>query len=100
MQNTIFRIVQELFGNACRHSRSPRVRVALRERDGRIHLSVRDWGVGFDSEDTPKQRFGLQGVRERVRLLEGRVTIDSAPDEGTEVSVELPLNTGETTLAT
>ena len=94
MQNTVFRIVQESLSNACRHSRSRRIHVALRERDGRIHISVRDWGVGFNPDDVQQQRFGLQGIRERVRLLDGRVAIESAPNEGTHVSVELPLAGG------
>ncbi len=95
LQNAVFRIVQESLSNACRHSRSRRIHVALRERDGRIHISVRDWGVGFNPDDVQQRRFGLQGIRERVRLLDGRVAIESAPDEGTHISVELPLAGGD-----
>jgi signal transduction histidine kinase len=95
LQNTVFRIVQESLSNACRHSRSRRIHVALRESDGRIHISVRDWGVGFNPDDVQRQRFGLQGIRERVRLFDGRVVIESAPNEGTHVSVELPLAGGD-----
>jgi len=52
---------------------------------------VIDWGVGFKPEEVEEQRFGLQGIRERARLLDGRVVIDSKPGQGTRVAVELPL---------
>ncbi len=77
--------------NACRHSHSDRDRVSLAQRDDRICIDVRDWGVGFDPASVGKQRFGLQGIRERVRLLEGHASIESAPNQGTRVCVELPL---------
>lgn len=91
LETAIFRIAQESLQNACRHSRSDRVRVELAERDGRVHVEVRDWGIGFCADSVEEQRFGLQGIRERVRLLEGRVVIESVPGEGTRIAVELPL---------
>jgi two-component system, NarL family, sensor histidine kinase DegS len=91
LEAAIFRIVQESLRNACRHSGSDRVRVELIQREQRLHVDVCDWGVGFSVENVEEQRFGLQGIRERVRLLGGRVVIDSAPGKGTHISVELPL---------
>ncbi len=87
----IFRIVQETLTNAARHSGSKRVRITLMQVANRIRLEVRDWGVGFDPARVDKNRFGLQGIRERARLLDGRVAIESAPGKGTHVVVELPL---------
>jgi len=52
---------------------------------------VRDWGVGFDVKNVPKDRLGLEGIRLRARLAGGRATIDSAPGQGTTIVVELPL---------
>jgi beta-phosphoglucomutase len=92
LENAIFRIVQESLGNACRHSRSPKVHVAIGRRNGRLCIGIRDWGIGFDPRVVAEQRFGLQGIRERVRLLEGRVAIESAPGKGTHIAVELPLS--------
>ncbi len=94
LENAIFRIVQESLQNACRHSRSERIHISLTQRDGRICIDVRDWGVGFDPKAVEERRFGLQGIRERVRLLDGRVTIESSPSRGTHIAVELPM-TGE-----
>jgi PAS domain S-box-containing protein len=91
LESGLFRIVQELLHNACRHSRSDRIRIHLGDHDHRIHLDVRDWGVGFNSETIEEHRFGLQGIRERVRLLDGTVVIESALGKGTHVVVELPL---------
>ncbi|MCE5266879.1 MAG: PAS domain S-box protein [Planctomycetaceae bacterium] len=91
LQTAVFRIAQESVANACRHSHSPRVRIELRDGDGWIHLAVRDWGVGFRMDSVAKDRFGLQTIRERVRLLDGRVAIESSPNEGTSISVDLPL---------
>ena len=91
LENTIFRIVQESLNNAWRHSRSDRIRVAICRRNDRICIDVRDWGIGFDPAAVEEHRFGLQGIRERVRLMEGSVAIESKPGEGTHVSAELPL---------
>jgi beta-phosphoglucomutase len=91
LENAVFRIVQESLNNACRHSRSDKIRVSLARRGNRICIEVRDWGVGFEPSAVATHRFGLQGIRERTRLLDGTVAIESAPGKGTRVIVELPL---------
>ena len=99
LENAIFRIVQESLTNATRHSRSDRIRVSLIQRGNRVYIDVRDWGIGFDPAAIEEHRFGLQGIRERVRLLDGRMAIESAPGEGTHISVELPLAAKDDALA-
>lgn len=91
LENAVFRIVQESLANACRHSGSSRLSVELVQREARLCIAVRDWGCGFDPGQTPEGRFGMRGIRERVRLLGGDVSITSAPGQGTIVSVELPI---------
>ncbi len=91
LETALFRVVQESLNNACRYSRSERIRIELKQTDDRVHVEVRDWGVGFDPETIQENRFGLQGIRERSRLLDGEVVIESAPGEGTRVAVTLPL---------
>ena len=61
------------------------------ERDRQLFVEVADWGVGFNPDAVTEHRFGLQGMRERVRLMEGKVTIQSGPNQGTIVSVRLPV---------
>ena len=91
LEVTIYRVVQEAITNIKRHSRSDRAEIRLTEVDDRIHMEIRDWGVGFDPDVVNENRFGLQGIRERARLLHGRAVIDSAPGEGTRIFVDLPL---------
>jgi len=91
LENTIFRIVQECLTNACRHSKSERVLVRLAQRGDRVRVEVRDWGVGFDPDAVRGLHFGLQGIRERARLLSGQAVIWSAPGQGCQILVDLPL---------
>ena len=57
----------------------------------RVYLEVEDWGVGFDPDAVVGDRFGLEGIRERARLLGGQVTIESQAGKGSCVRVILPL---------
>lgn len=90
-ENAVYRIAEEGLRNACRHSHSPRVRVELLQTDDRLRLSVQDWGRGFDVASVSSQRFGLESIRARARLLGGHADIRSRPSEGTCVTVEMPL---------
>ncbi len=91
LESTIFRVVQESLNNAYRHSHSDKIRIELRQRKQEVHVAVRDWGVGFDLNTVEEGHFGLQGIRERVRLLGGRVLIDTTPNQGTHIHIQLPL---------
>jgi PAS domain S-box-containing protein len=95
LEVALFRIVQECLTNASRHSQSPKIRVELSQLENRVRLTVQDWGVGFDPHEVKGERFGLRGIRERVRLLGGTAEIDSAPGKGTTIIVELPLVEGD-----
>jgi signal transduction histidine kinase len=92
-----YRIVQEALTNAVRHAGpAPAVQVELDERQGALHLSVRDDGTGPAPGGTPG--FGLVGMRERARSVGG--TLDAGPRTGGgfEVTAVLPLaTTGERT---
>jgi PAS domain S-box-containing protein len=92
-----FRVAQEALTNVARHAGARRVRVGLRIRGGSLRLVVRDDGVGFDPESTLRRGaegrgMGLMGMRERAALLGGRVAFRSAPGQGTEVRLTLPLD--------
>jgi PAS domain S-box-containing protein len=90
-ENAIYRIVQEGITNACKHSKSKKVRVSLLQRGNRVRIEIRDWGVGFNPGALPEQRFGLTGIRERARLLGGKCMMRSKPGDGTAIIVELPV---------
>jgi PAS domain S-box-containing protein len=91
LENAIYRICQEALANACQHSKSKLVRVRLVQRGDRVRIEIRDWGAGFDVNKVRENRFGLEGIRQRARLLGGKCSIRSKTDQGTRVIVELPV---------
>lgn len=91
LASTIYRVVQESLNNACRHSRSDSVRVVLAPRGTRLAITVEDWGIGFDPDAVPADRYGLRGLRERARTFGGEVILRSRRGWGTKVSIEFPL---------
>lgn len=91
LESAIFRIVQEALSNIRAHSGSRRAKIELIEHGRQLRLVVRDWGKGFDPANVSEGRFGLQGIRQRGRLLGATVVIESQPGEGTTVVVDFPL---------
>jgi signal transduction histidine kinase len=89
---TLFRLLQEALHNGSKHSGAKRMEVELYEKSDEIHLIVRDSGRGFDVEKALQGKgLGLTSMRERVRLVNGAITIDSKPMGGTTIHVGLPL---------
>ena len=89
LETGIYRIVQEALTNAVKHGQAQRAAVELVERDHSLRVSVRDDGTGFEPA-AATDGFGLVGMRERVELLGGELTIESAPGSGTRIAVSLP----------
>jgi PAS domain S-box-containing protein len=88
----LFRVAQEALRNVARHAGAGRVEISVRQRNGGLHLEVRDDGRGFDATGPPKPpALGLSGMRERVRHLRGELDIESAPRRGTSIRAWLPL---------
>ena len=87
----IYRIAQQAVTNAVRHAGARNVCVRLTRDASGLHLRVEDDGVGFDPAHVPVDRFGLVGMRERARLLGGTLVVESAPDAGTAIDVNIPL---------
>jgi signal transduction histidine kinase len=85
----IYRVVQEALHNIVQHAGARTVKVAVEQADGRVQLSIRDDGRGFDPQR--EKGMGLLGIQERVARLGGRFTIDSRAGEGTEIRIELPV---------
>ena len=92
LENTVFRIVQECVNNACRHSKSKKVKVELTQHDDQLRVEVRDWGVGFKVGDVDEGHFGLEGIQERAKVFGGHAVIKSSLRKGTDIIVELPLH--------
>ena len=91
LEGCVFRIVQEALNNMQRHSGVKQGTIELKRSDDMLRLAVADSGVGFDPHGLPAGRFGLQGMRERARLLSGHLVLDSAPGQGTTVRLEMPI---------
>jgi two-component system sensor histidine kinase DegS len=87
----LFRAMQELLGNAARHSQGTQVKVMLDMGDDRIRVSVEDNGKGFDSDAVMQgTSLGLKLIRERAEMLGGNFEIDSAVGKGTRISFAVP----------
>jgi signal transduction histidine kinase len=88
----LFRIVQEALNNVVKHSGAREAHVTLRWTGDVLLLSVTDAGRGFDERRAARQKgLGLDSMRERLRLIEGELTIDSQPDRGTAILARVPL---------
>ncbi|HLA08596.1 MAG TPA: sensor histidine kinase [Anaerolineales bacterium] len=83
----LFRAIQELLGNAARHSQATTIKVLLDMGEDRIRVSVDDNGKGFDSESVLHgNSLGLKLIRERAEMLGGSFEVDSAIGKGTRIS--------------
>ena len=89
------RTTQELLANVRKHAKATHVTVTLSYISDVVALDIRDDGAGFATEASTGG-FGLRGLRERTQLFGGTVDIDSAPGEGTTVSVTIPAFRTET----
>lgn len=88
----LYRVVQEALQNVTKHSRASQVRIELNGTLETLVLRIVDQGVGFDPDaDTAEAGLGLISMRERVRLINGRISVYSAPGQGTHVEVRVPL---------
>ena len=94
LETAVYRLVQEALNNVSKHSMAQRAELQVRELPGHIEIEVSDDGVGFEP-NLVREGFGLVGMRERVTLLGGTLTIDSTPGLGTRVRAEIPIGPAE-----
>jgi signal transduction histidine kinase len=93
LETLVFRAVQEALTNALKHSGSRAAVVELDLGGPTIRVRVADRGAGFDPDETlagPATGAGLTGMRDRVGLFGGRLTVASSPGLGTEIVLEVP----------
>ena len=96
IETECFRVAQEALTNVVRHAQAKTVNVELRKEAGRLHLRVRDDGIGFDAGTVREQAvrgasLGLLSMEERAALAGGGLEFKSVPGKGTEVHVWFPL---------
>ena len=98
----ILRIIQEALNNVRTHAKAEETSVVIRRISGQqkagglIRIMIFDDGEGFDSENQlpptdASSHFGISGMEMRAKLLDGTLTVNSSPDTGTEVRLEIPL---------
>jgi PAS domain S-box-containing protein len=89
----LFRVLQEAVQNAIKHSGARDFEVSLRRGSDEIELTIRDWGVGFDTDQAGKGRgLGLTSMKERLKLVDGQLAIDSKLQRGTTIRARVPLS--------
>jgi signal transduction histidine kinase len=87
---TVYRLVQEALTNISKYARASHVEIGLWAKEGQVHVSVRDNGVGFDTGTPRVSAHGLLGMRYRLETEGGRLAIVSTPGQGTLVEADLP----------
>ena len=87
----LFRLIQESIQNVIKHASAESIQVNIRIEKNQVSVSIRDDGIGFDIEKKKENSFGLIGMRERVEMLDGEITINSKFGNGTTVYVNIPL---------
>lgn len=95
----LYRVLQEALGNIERHAAARAVTVGLERDGGFLRASISDNGRGFDPAFPDRRRarpgMGLVDMRERAEFTGGRCTLRSAPGQGTEIVIEMPLRSGD-----
>jgi PAS domain S-box-containing protein len=88
----LFRIVQEALRNVVKHGKTGEAKVELIGHAHEIDLRISDSGAGFNPQSAEaKGGLGLVSMRERLRLIGGRLTLESEPSQGTRIRVHVPL---------
>jgi signal transduction histidine kinase len=94
----IFTIVQEAITNAKKHARASRIDIEVTPTDDKLTVVVRDNGVGFDPKavtDRYDERgsLGMLNMQERAEIVNGTLSLESKPGQGTTITLQLPINT-------
>jgi len=87
---TVYRLVQEALTNITKYAKATKVQVRVSSVDGRVSVSVRDNGIGFDTALPRSSAHGLLGMRYRLETEGGRLAMRSAPGQGTLIQADLP----------
>jgi PAS domain S-box-containing protein len=100
IQAALYRVVQECLTNITRHAYATQVHIELRMGKSEVILHIGDNGVGMGAEAANKHgSFGLIGMRERIYILGGSVTINSQSGKGTNITIELPRSSSKQELS-
>jgi len=97
-RTVLYRVAQEALNNVARHAQASQAEVRIEKLDGAICMRIIDNGKGFVEERVlhakMSKRLGLLGMRERLEMVNGNITIESTPGKGTTVLAQIPLTNG------
>jgi signal transduction histidine kinase len=90
----VYRIVQESLNNILKHSRAKKARITLERDVHEVLLKIEDDGCGFKTgkDGDGAKGLGLKNIAERVRMLGGKIKLDSKPDKGTHIEITIPIS--------
>lgn len=91
MEVALFRFVQECLTNVVKHAQASEAWVKIEFRKQFVILIVEDNGIGFDPEKMMEKGFGILGMKERMKLLNGSIDVQSSAREGTKLTFKIPL---------
>ena len=91
IETALYRVVQEALTNVLRHAGATRVSIVLQRTPETVSAVIDDNGRGFDAESLSNFRLGILGMRERMSLMGGTLTVESEPGQGTAVFARIPL---------
>jgi two-component system, NarL family, sensor histidine kinase YdfH len=90
VKETVIRTTAEALTNIAHHARAQHVEVDVQVKEEELSITVKDDGVGFDPSSIPSGHYGLLGIQERVRLVNGSFEIKSEPNMGTTLTIHVP----------
>jgi len=92
IQEVVSRAVAESLTNIARHANASHASVNIATNEKHLTLTIQDDGIGFDPAQIPSDHYGLLGMRERIRLISGNFSVESTPQKGTILNIEIPLD--------
>ncbi|WP_251519563.1 MULTISPECIES: GAF domain-containing sensor histidine kinase [Staphylococcus] len=91
IEENIYRIIQEAMNNTKKHSHTSTILLKLNQQQHRLLVDIEDEGTGFKEDQVDLQSHGLNNMKQRVKVIHGKITIDTAPDQGTHIHLDIPL---------
>ncbi len=89
---SIYRVVQECLNNIVKHANAEKIFFSCKNKDGKCVIIIKDNGIGFDEEKPLEgKHFGLSLMKERIKLINGKINISSKVQQGTCIQIEVPL---------
>lgn len=91
-QLTVYRLVQESLTNIGKYAEATQIVISLQNQGGYAMVEVQDNGTGFNTQNIAASSHGINGMRHRVEAAGGKLTVTSAPGEGTRISAVMPMS--------